>query len=39
VEIRSYLDPGSGRALVVEVVLGGALRSFEVSPRRWIEAR
>lgn len=38
VVFRSYLDPGSGRALFVEVALAGAPRSFEVSPRRWTEA-
>jgi N-methylhydantoinase B len=32
---RTYLDPGSGRALHVEVVLAGEPRSFEVAPRRW----
>jgi N-methylhydantoinase B len=31
---RTYLDPGSGRALHVEVVLAGRPRAFEVSPRR-----
>ena len=39
VEIRTYLDPGSGRALVVDVVLGESPRSFEVSPRRWTGAQ
>jgi N-methylhydantoinase B len=35
---RSYLDPGSGRALFVEVALDGVRRSFEISPRRWTDA-
>jgi len=32
---RAYLDPGSGRALHVEVVPAGQPRSFEVAPARW----
>jgi N-methylhydantoinase B len=36
---RTYLDPGSGRALHVEVVLAGEPRSFEVAPRRWTAVR
>jgi N-methylhydantoinase B len=35
---RSYLDPGTGRALFVEVALDGAPRSFEISPTRWTTA-
>lgn len=35
---RTYLDPGSGRALFVEVALDGAERSFEISPARWTQA-
>jgi hypothetical protein len=35
---RSYLDPGTGRALFVEVALEEAPRSFEISPRRWTAA-
>jgi N-methylhydantoinase B len=38
VEFRTYLDPGSGRALHVEVVLAGAPRSFGVLPDRWTAA-
>jgi N-methylhydantoinase B len=38
VVFRTYLDPSSGRALHVEVALAGGPRSFEVNPRRWIEA-
>ncbi|MGE0387662.1 MAG: hydantoinase B/oxoprolinase family protein [Gammaproteobacteria bacterium] len=39
VVLRSYLDPGSGRILHTEVVLGEAYpRGFEVSPRRWTAA-
>jgi N-methylhydantoinase B len=34
---RAYLDPGSGRALHVEVVLAGAPRAFDVAPQRWTE--
>ncbi|MGH2468016.1 MAG: hypothetical protein ACRDGL_09870, partial [Candidatus Limnocylindrales bacterium] len=36
---RSYLDPATGRSLMVEVVPDGAERSFEVSPKRWTGAR
>ena len=32
---RIYLDPGSGRALHVEVVPEGSPRAFEVRPKRW----
>jgi N-methylhydantoinase B len=32
---RAYLDPGSGRALHVEVGLAGQPRTFEIAPRRW----
>jgi N-methylhydantoinase B len=39
VEYRTYLDPGSGRALHVEVVLDGAPRSFTVLPDRWTAER
>ena len=35
---RTYLDPGSGRSLFVEVALDGEPRSFEMSPQRWIAA-
>ena len=38
IEYRTYLDPGSGRALHVEVALAEAPRSFEVSPDRWTAA-
>ena len=38
VVFRTYLDPSSGRALHVEVALAEGPRSFEVNPRRWIEA-
>ncbi|HZQ59562.1 MAG TPA: hydantoinase B/oxoprolinase family protein [Acidimicrobiales bacterium] len=38
VEYRTYLDPGSGRALHVEVALAGAPRSFTVLPDRWVSA-
>jgi len=38
IEVRTYLDPGSGRALHVEVALADAPRSFEVSPDRWTAA-
>ena len=38
VEYRTYLDPGSGRALHVEVALAGAPRSFSVLPARWTAA-
>ena len=38
VEYRTYLDPGSGRALHVEVALAGAPRSFTVLPDRWAAA-
>jgi N-methylhydantoinase B len=36
---RSYLDPRDGRVLHVEATLAGEPRAFEVSPRRWTEAR
>lgn len=32
---RTYLDPATGRALHVEVVVGDAPRSFLVNPVRW----
>jgi N-methylhydantoinase B len=35
---RTWLDPQSGRSLHVEAVVGDAERSFEVTPRRWIDA-
>jgi N-methylhydantoinase B len=35
---RSYLDPLSGRSLLVEVALADSPRSFLVNPRRWSEA-
>jgi N-methylhydantoinase B len=35
VEFRTYLDPGTGRSLHVEVALADVPRSFEVSPTRW----
>jgi len=38
VEYRTYLDPGSGRALHVEVALAGSPRSFSVLPTRWTAA-
>ncbi|HVM65773.1 MAG TPA: hydantoinase B/oxoprolinase family protein [Acidimicrobiales bacterium] len=38
VEYRTYLDPGSGRALHVEVALAGSPRSFTVLPGRWVAA-
>ena len=38
VEYRTYLDPGSGRALHVEVALAGSPRSFTVLPDRWVSA-
>ncbi len=38
VEYRTYLDPGSGRALHVEVALAGAPRSFTALPDRWATA-
>jgi N-methylhydantoinase B len=38
VEYRAYLDPGSGRALHVEVALAGSPRSFTVLPDRWLAA-
>jgi N-methylhydantoinase B len=37
--VRSYLDPRSGRTLYVESVPEGEPRAFEVSPKRWTEAR
>src|SRR5262249_7255489 len=39
VHIRSYLDPATGHALFVEAVPAGSPRSFEIAPRRWVEAR
>jgi N-methylhydantoinase B len=39
VEYRTYLDPGSGRALHVEVSLAGTPRSFTVLPARWVGAQ
>jgi N-methylhydantoinase B len=39
VHVRSYLDPASGYTLFVEAVPAGSPRSFEVAPRRWVEAR
>ena len=39
VHIRSYLDPATGYALFVEAVPAGAPRSFDVAPKRWLEAR
>jgi N-methylhydantoinase B len=38
VVFRTYLDPGSGRSLFVEVALEDAPRSFEMSPQRWTAA-
>jgi N-methylhydantoinase B len=38
VEYRTYLDPGSGRALHVEVALAGSPRGFSVLPDRWVSA-
>jgi N-methylhydantoinase B len=38
VVVRTYLDPGTGRALHTEVALEGAPRTFEVAPRRWAGA-
>jgi N-methylhydantoinase B len=35
---RAYLDPGSGHALVVDVVPDGAPRAFTTLPRRWRDA-
>ena len=35
--VRTYLDPGSGRALHVETVPAGTPRAFAVEPRRWTE--
>jgi len=35
VVFRTYLDPGSGRALHVEVAVAGEPCCFEVSPTRW----
>lgn len=35
VTVRTYLDPGSGRALHVEAVVADAPRSFAVEPARW----
>ncbi len=35
---RSWLDPESGRALHVEVLLGDERSGFLVAPTRWIEA-
>jgi N-methylhydantoinase B len=39
VHARAYLDPRTGRSLYVEAVPAGRPRSFEVSPRRWTDAR
>jgi N-methylhydantoinase B len=39
VHIRSYLDPATGHTLFVEAVPAGSPRSFEIAPRRWVEAR
>jgi len=38
VNVRAYLDPGTGRSLFVEVVPGDLGRVFEVAPRRWTAA-
>jgi N-methylhydantoinase B len=38
VHIRSYLDPATGYALFVEAVPAGSPRSFEIAPRRWVDA-
>ena len=35
---RMYLDPRTGRSLYVEATLADEPRSFETSPRRWIQA-
>jgi N-methylhydantoinase B len=35
--VRTYLDPGSGRALHVETVPAGTPRAFAVEPGRWTE--
>ena len=32
---RTYLDPRTGHALMVEVVPAGAPRAFDVLPARW----
>ena len=38
IELRSYLDPTTGRALQVEPVPIGAERSFSSEPQRWLSA-
>ena len=38
VTIRSYLDPLTGTALLVEAVPTGSVRSFSTLPARWTEA-
>jgi hypothetical protein len=38
VHYRTYLDPRSGRSLLVEVALADAPRGFLVNPRHWSEA-
>ena len=35
---RSYLDPGSGHVVVVDVVPEGEPRAFDTAPRRWTTA-
>ena len=37
--VRTYLDPGSGRALHVETVPAGTPRAFAVEPHRWTRGR
>jgi N-methylhydantoinase B len=37
-EVRSYLDPLSGRALLVDVVPRGMAQAITSQPRRWMEA-
>jgi hypothetical protein len=37
--VESYLDPESGRSLLVEVKPIGEGRTIDAVPRRWSEAR
>ena len=39
IELRTYLDPSTGRALHVEAAVTGSPRTFAVNPERWATAR
>ena len=38
IEVRTYLDPGTGRALHVEATVADHPRTFAVNPARWTTA-